>query len=203
MAQFVRIFLAMAYAALLVAAPCAYHRFQELRFRNFRVVTPGVLYRSGQLNAAGLDRVRQDYGIRTIISLRMQDGSKKMSSRWEEEYCRRNQLAHARISSHEWWADENAPMDTESVKRFLDVMRDPVRYPRPVLIHCFAGVERTGSYCAIYRMEFDGWSNQAALDELYQCGFTDLVRESKALSFLERYCPASKRSVTSASPKPR
>ena len=62
------------------------------------------------------------------------------------------------------WPDRlQAPVDA-SVKQFLDVMKNPANYP--VLVHCFAGKHRTGAYCAIYRMEFENWTNDEAIAEI-------------------------------------
>ena len=36
----------------------------------------------------------------------------------------------------------------------------------PLLIHCFAGIHRTGPYCAVYRMEYEGWSPAEAIEEI-------------------------------------
>ena len=46
-----------------------YLSYHNRSFRNFRVVEEGVLYRSGQLNVAGLSRIIHDYGIKTVVSL--------------------------------------------------------------------------------------------------------------------------------------
>jgi protein tyrosine/serine phosphatase len=40
-------------------------------------------------------------------------------------------------------------------------MDDPANHP--VLVHCFAGVHRTGAHIAIYRMVHDRWPNAKAL----------------------------------------
>ncbi len=50
------------------------------------------------------------------------------------------------------------------VRKFREVMSDPNNYP--VLVHCTAGIHRTGAYCAIYRMEFEHWTNERAIDEV-------------------------------------
>ena len=52
---------------------------------------------------------------------------------------------------------------------FLAVMDDPASYP--VLVHCTAGRDRTGSMCAVYRMEFDHWSPDTALKEMQSFKF--------------------------------
>nr|WP_314578289.1 dual specificity protein phosphatase family protein [uncultured Pseudomonas sp.] len=43
----------------------------------------------------------------------------------------------------------------------------------PVLIHCKHGLDRTGLVAAMYRIVVQGWSKQAALDEMEHGGFGD------------------------------
>lgn len=43
--------------------------------------------------------------------------------------------------------------------------------PKPVLVHCWHGSDRTGSVVAAYRIVFQGWTPAAALDELRFGGF--------------------------------
>jgi tyrosine-protein phosphatase SIW14 len=48
-------------------------------------------------------------------------------------------------------------------------MDDPTNYP--VLIHCRAGLHRTGVLAAVYRMEYDGIGSEEAIQELKAHGF--------------------------------
>lgn len=41
----------------------------------------------------------------------------------------------------------------------------------PVLVHCWHGSDRTGLVCASYRIIFQNWTKQAALDELINGGY--------------------------------
>jgi protein tyrosine phosphatase (PTP) superfamily phosphohydrolase (DUF442 family) len=41
----------------------------------------------------------------------------------------------------------------------------------PILIHCWHGSDRTGLICAAYRMVFQNWTKQQALDELVNGGY--------------------------------
>lgn len=43
--------------------------------------------------------------------------------------------------------------------------------PKPVLVHCWHGSDRTGSVVAAYRIVFQDWTPAAALDELRHGGF--------------------------------
>jgi protein tyrosine/serine phosphatase len=56
-----------------------------------------------------------------------------------------------------------------------------------VLVHCCAGVHRTGAYCAIYRMEFEGWTNAEALAEMKALGYSNLDEEWDIRGYLESY----------------
>ena len=58
-----------------------------------------------------------------------------------------------------------------------------------VLMHCFAGIHRSGAFCAVFRMEYDGWSNERAIAELRACGYRDLDDEWDLLAYLETYRP--------------
>ena len=39
--------------------------------------------------------------------------------------------------------------------------------PSPILVHCEHGSDRTGTLCAIWRMDHDGWTLEQALDEAF------------------------------------
>ena len=54
---------------------------------------------------------------------------------------------------------------------FLKLCDDPANYP--ILIHCMAGLHRTGILTAVYRMEYEGWSVADAVRELRANGFGD------------------------------
>ncbi len=56
----------------------------------------------------------------------------------------------------------------KSVDRFLKITDQEANLP--VLVHCSRGKERAGLFSAVYRMEYDRWSNQEALIEMYNLG---------------------------------
>ncbi len=43
--------------------------------------------------------------------------------------------------------------------------------PKPVLVHCWHGSDRTGVFVAAYRIVFQGWTREAALDEFRNGGY--------------------------------
>lgn len=175
-------------AVLITGGPLAYAVYEQANIRNFHCVQEGVLYRSGQMSIAGLKRIVHDYGIKTVLSLRdsyrLGEAPPDLD---EESYCRRQDIAYFRISPRSWWAPEGLPPAEEGVKQFRAIMDDPANYP--VLVHCFAGIHRTGAFCAIYHMEYDRWSNEQAVVDLRANGYTNLDDEWDILGYLERYRP--------------
>jgi tyrosine-protein phosphatase SIW14 len=181
--------------AVLIVGPVVYGNWQQAQRRNFRVVREGILYRSGQTTEAGLRRLIHDYRIRTIVSLRdSSDPTRSAPDLAEEEFCRKNDIVFVRIPPRPWWSPTGPAPVERGVKQFLEVMSDPTNHP--VLVHCFAGVHRTGAYCAIYRMEFEEWTNTEALNEMKACGYDNLDEEWDILGFLENYRPRLPRSHT-------
>ena len=43
--------------------------------------------------------------------------------------------------------------------------------PKPVLVHCWHGSDRTGVFVAAYRIAFQGWPREAAVDEFRNGGY--------------------------------
>jgi protein tyrosine/serine phosphatase len=180
----------------LIVSPMVMAVRQQAQTRNFHVVRPGILYRSGQMTKEGLQRVLNDYHIRTVVSLR--DGQSERD-RAEEEFCKSEDIHFVRILPSRW-GDEGGSVPVEAgVQRFRDIMSDPRNYP--VLVHCYAGIHRAGSYCAIYRMEFEHWSNAQAIAEMKACGYSNLDDELDILGFMEQYRPTWMPPVETPSPQ--
>ena len=71
-------------------------------------------------------------------------------------------------------------------------MEDPAHWP--VLMHCESGVHRTGLMTALHRMQYDGWSAEEAIDEMYRSGFFWGTRDRSALpEFLRKFEPDPER----------
>lgn len=177
----------------LVAGPLGYAEVREKHLRNVRVVEEGVLYRSGQPSPAGLGRLVHDYGIRTVVCFRdVEEGKTSVPpEQWEEGFCKNLGVNYVRLPLVVWSYKDGAIPADENVRRFLDIMDDPKNHP--VLVHCYRGVHRTGTYCAIYRMEFQGWSNAEAMEELKALGYDNLDREADVRGYLERYAPKGRK----------
>lgn len=175
----------------LIFGPLAFAWQVTNDLRGFKVVREGVLYRSGQMTQAGLKRVLHDHGIRTVISLRDAPSTHRPApDADEEQFCRKNEVAFYRLPPQPWEARVGPPPVEPNVRKFREILADPNNYP--ILVHCFAGIHRTGAYCAIYRMEHEGWSNEQAIAEVKACGYDNLDEELDILGYLERYRPTGK-----------
>ncbi len=125
----------------------------------FHAVREGVLYRSGQPRGIGLEWLKAR-DIRTLINLRKpeSDGTPE-----ERRFARENGLRFYNFSIG------NTPTAIQaSVDTFLDIVDDESSWP--VLVHCAAGKERAAVMSAVFRLEYDGWSNGEALEEAYRLG---------------------------------
>jgi tyrosine-protein phosphatase SIW14 len=175
-------------ALLVLGGPLGYAYYRQTQIRNFHAVRQGVLYRSGQMTLNGLKTVMHDYGIKMVVTLRdasYPDGAPPDFN--EESYCGAEEIPYVRISPRTWWAPDGSVPAEEGVRRFREIMDHPENYP--VLIHCFGGIHRTGAFCAIYRMEYEHWTNEQAIAEMRACGYRDLDDEWDLLGYLEQYRP--------------
>ncbi|AWM37397.1 Tyrosine phosphatase family protein [Gemmata obscuriglobus] len=186
-----RFVLSLTAAALVIAAPLVYSANENTHRRNFRVVEEGVLYRSGQLTPAGLDSVVRDHSIRTVVSLRTSRTAAPPPDSWEEGVCAAKGLNHVRIVPRVWGADEKGEIPAEqAVQEFLTVMEKKENHP--VLVHCFAGIHRTGTMCAIFRMEHHRWTAERAMTEMQLYGFAPEDLHEHISVYLRDYKPRGK-----------
>jgi len=128
---------------------------------NFSVAQEGVLYRSGQPDLGDMRRLRDTYGIRTVVNLRReneQDGRKGPSL--DEERAEADRLGMRFIHMP---LDGDKPVDPNAVARWLEIVQDKAN--APILIHCKQGVDRTGLLVAAFRKDLQGWSPERALAE--------------------------------------
>ncbi|VTR95265.1 protein tyrosine serine phosphatase : Protein serine/threonine/tyrosine phosphatase, putative OS=Pelobacter carbinolicus (strain DSM 2380 / Gra Bd 1) GN=Pcar_2841 PE=4 SV=2: Y_phosphatase2 [Gemmata massiliana] len=155
----------------------------EHHTRNFHTVEPGVLYRSGQMTRTGLKLVLGAYHIKTVVTLRtVRNPDRPFPDAWEADVCAARDARHMRIVPRSWSVDKKGELPAERVvKSFLDIVSDPAN--QPVLVHCFAGIHRTGTMCALFRMARQGWSADQAIAEMQSYGF----KPGRSREEIERY----------------
>jgi tyrosine-protein phosphatase SIW14 len=184
-----KIILCFAVMGVVIAGPLCYAVHQKSYMRNFAVVEEGVLYRSGQLTPQALDQVVKERNIRTLVTLRTTRVAGRLPpDTWEEDYCKSHAVKHVRIVPRVWGADEKGEVPAEqAIQEFLRVMDDPASYP--VLVHCFAGIHRTGIMCAVFRMEYQQWNVDRAIHEMQFYGFEPTYLTPDVEGYLRGYTP--------------
>lgn len=124
---------------------------------NFHELDPGWAYRSGQPDAIGLTLAIAEYNIRTVINLRGADPGEPWYDA-EKAVCDAMGVA---LTSHAM--DGGALPSGETLRAVVETLQTA---PRPILIHCQMGADRTGAISAIYRMLILGQPRAEALAEL-------------------------------------
>lgn len=129
-----------------VAMGCRYYELEK-----------GQVFRSPQPTAEQIEQAVAEVGLKSIINLR---GSAPGKMWWEEEREATQKLGVQLIDIS--MSAKRLPHRKDLIK-LLDSLRDA---PRPLLIHCMAGVDRTGEASAIFQMIYHGQSKEQALEML-------------------------------------
>lgn len=123
---------------------------------NFHVVSAGLIYRSAQLDVAGLTQVVQEHGIKSILNLRGVDGA----DWYNAETNRSQQLG---VAHFDFPLEAGRELKDEEMDQILAMIDSA---PKPMLIHCKSGADRTGLVGALYLYSLEGKSSALAGREL-------------------------------------
>lgn len=124
---------------------------------NFHVIVSGQAYRSGQMNAAELTQVIQAYGIKSILNLR----GANPGTAWhkaEVETARKWHVVH-----YDFGFGSGDELSLAKMAGLVKVMRDA---PKPILIHCFGGADRSGLAASLYCYTIAGEKPEQAHEQL-------------------------------------
>jgi hypothetical protein len=160
-------------------AYAGYLGFWRNQLKRFQVVAPGTLIRSGQPTEFGLRHAIEHLGVRTVVSLQMFDV--RLHDGWfdpnEPEGAKESEFVRSLGARVVQW-----PMGDETcwpwphaweLEEFFHLLDDPAN--RPVLLHCQGGRHRTGTFSALYRLEYDRWTPEQTLAEMQSFGFGQSV----------------------------
>ena len=190
-------------AVVVVVVPVVHYREVYTEHKRLREVTPGRLYRSGQLTVAGFTDAVTRYGIRTIVNLQDEfDDPDIAQSYWcrdtikesvmcqqLSEMCRKQDANHPGVKYVFIAPDVLLHSDSparrpQAISKFVKLLHDENAYP--MLVHCHAGLHRTGVMVAVYRMEMEHWTPQEAIREVKANGFGEWVCTS-ANEYIRQY----------------
>ncbi len=111
------------------------------------------VYRSEQPDDKAMAEIER-FGIKSILNLR-------------EFHDDKDEIKNTQLTSL------HIPIRTQKINdahivKALQIIKET---EQPVLVHCWHGADRTGTVIAMYRMVEQGWSREAAIDELINGGY--------------------------------
>ena len=120
---------------------------------NFHWVREGEAARSSQAHVGGLMRLMKRHGLRAIVNLRGENSDLSWW-RYEKRVCAALGAPHfdAMLDSRKL---PTRPMLVRLMQTFDEA-------PRPFLLKCSGGNDRTGLAAALYLIHCDGWGAQQA-----------------------------------------
>ena len=159
-------------AALVAAAPLS----PPAHVRNFGEVNSEI-FRGAAPTDLGLQELASA-GVKLIVDLR-EPGSATIHERAETE---RLGMKYVNVPFQSF----SAPTPAQ-VRSVLLLMLD--HPPGSLFVHCRRGKDRTGTVVACYRIQHDGWKNQAAIKEADRFGMSRA--ELGMRSFILHFSPAT------------
>ncbi|MDR0447659.1 MAG: tyrosine-protein phosphatase [Treponema sp.] len=120
--------------------------------KNFYKIDEGV-YRSAQPNTKAFAELEK-MGISEILNLRYY-------------FSDRNPARNSSLILHQVKMHAGNSKWEELVK----ALRIIKNRKGPIVIHCWHGSDRTGIVCALYRLVFQDWTKEEAIDELENGGY--------------------------------
>ena len=188
--------LGLGVVAVALVPPVALYRAQYVHAKRFREVEPGKLYRSGQMTAAGFRETIDRYNIKTVVNLQHEQPDPLLPEHWmgkgyvhESELCHQLGVKYVLLTPDIFPPGNTVDKEPPVVEEWLSLLKDE-NYP--ILLHCKAGLHRTGRLTAIYRMERHRWSPGEALRELRANGYGFVAaseRDEFVVQFIQNYKP--------------
>jgi protein tyrosine phosphatase (PTP) superfamily phosphohydrolase (DUF442 family) len=124
---------------------------------NFSIVQDGVFYRSAQLPASTLNSYIKQYGIKTVVNLR---GEHPEEDWWrqEEAVMQQNNVCFFNIPM-----TASKLTSKKNIRAILNIFDTA---PRPLLVHCHHGIDRTGEVSALWVLDQQHKSTSVAREQL-------------------------------------
>lgn len=140
-----RLKFSVAIMALLVLIGASYFLYMEEQ-GNFHTITAGEAYRSAILDRDELEYYVKKYSIKSIVNL-LGDHPNEAWYREEIEVSADHNVKHYNVS-----LPVSQEPTEEDVRELVEIFKNA---PRPVLIHCKAGADRSGLAAAMWKVIVD------------------------------------------------
>lgn len=152
----------------------------ELR-ENFHTVLPGRVFRSGQPGPESLRGSIARYHLSAVINLR---GSNPAEA-WYQDECR--VAARAGVRHYDVPLDSASPPAAPELGQLIDLLET---CPKPVLIHCESGIDRTGLVAAVCVLLLDDAGSPARARAQFSPYYGHLFWRAntiRQLAFVDQY----------------
>jgi len=124
---------------------------------NFHTVVDGQFYRSSQLSPTALEGYVRRYGIRTVVNLR---GAAPKAQWYRDEKAVTGSLG---VDMVDFPMSATRPLAADRAAELVAVLKD---VPKPILVHCLDGADRTGLVSVIYASQVAGQDEETAERQL-------------------------------------
>lgn len=128
---------------------------------NFETITEGKVYKSAVIPPDEIASYVKKYHIKSIVDLRMPGTNDLVLNPEIPGELQAERTAVAKIGGVNYFSNpsEQAPNE-QNIAIFTKIMDNKDNYP--VLIHCYHGTGRAEMYAALYRIEYESFTNEAA-----------------------------------------
>lgn len=123
----------------------------EVAQNNFHAVVPGLVYRSSRMSPAALTATMEQHGIKSVLSL------------IGPSLAKSNAVQRSGGTYFDISLSDRLKVTDARMEQIVTVLRSA---PKPVLIHCKAGADRTGLAAALYHYAIGGQPADQADDSL-------------------------------------
>lgn len=128
---------------------------------NFMEITEGKVYKSGVIPPDEIADYVKKYKIKSIVDLRFPGTGDDVNNPEVPAELTAEKEAVEKIPGVNYFnnGSDQVPKQ-ENLDSFFKIMDNQDNYP--VLIHCYHGIGRAQMYSALYRIEYEGFSNEEA-----------------------------------------
>jgi protein tyrosine phosphatase (PTP) superfamily phosphohydrolase (DUF442 family) len=128
---------------------------------NFETITEGKVYKSGVIPPKEIESYIRKYHIKSVVDLRMPGTNDLVLNPEKPDELQAEKIAIAKIGGVKYFSNPSEQVPNQkNIAAFTRIMDNKDNYP--VLIHCYHGTGRAELYSALYRIEYENFTNEAA-----------------------------------------
>lgn len=128
---------------------------------NFETITEGKVYKSGVIPPNEIADYVKKYKIKSIVDLRFPGTQDLVNNPEIPAELTAEKVAISKIPGVNYFNNGSDQVPAQkNLDVFFKIMDNKDNYP--VLIHCYHGIGRAEMYSAIYRIEYENFTNEQA-----------------------------------------